>query len=288
MIRRLVPWSIALSFLFAIVLGAHAHAAPKRVLVLPFDGNADSTTRSRVNAAVQKLVRASADGAVVTVGDATFDETAAAVGCDPASPTCAVSVRTTLGVDELVYGSVTTDPAKQTTVVIRRSSVTSNPPRATTTPLAAADSPENVEQALAPVFGVTAAKADPIVPVEAAKPAPAGPRVDHGRRNIGIACVAGGGLGIAIGIALWASESSKQDEIDRAPTKTVTDLRHLQDLEDKAQTYAILGDVMIVAGLALGGVGGWILYKNHKTQESVVLTPVVTPTGPAVMLGGAW
>ncbi|MBL0215704.1 MAG: hypothetical protein IPQ07_17715 [Myxococcales bacterium] len=288
MSRRLVWWSIALSFLFTIVLGTSAHAGPKRVLVLPFDGNADGTTRSLVNAAVQKLARASADGAVVTVGDATFDETAAAVGCDPASPACAASVRTTLGVDELVYGSVTTDPAKQTTVVIRRSSVTSNPPRSTTIALAAEDSPDRIEQTLGPAFGVTAPNPEPIAPIPAPTPVPAGPRPDHTRRNIGIACVAGGGLGLAIGLALWGSESSKQDAIDRAPTKTVADLRRLQDLEDKAQTYAILGDVMIVAGLALGGVGGWILYKNHKTQESVVLTPVVTPTGPAVLLGGAW
>jgi hypothetical protein len=256
------------------------------VLVLPLDGNADGATRSRLNATVQKLERSSAPDATVTVADATFDETAAAVGCDPVAPQCAVSVRTTLGVDELVYGTVTTDPAGQTTIVIRRSSVTSNPPRETTATLAAGDPPDRVEQTLSPLFGGARAQVKeqtppPVVP-------PAGPPEDHTRRNLGIVCATGGGVVFIIGLALWASESSKQDQIDTAPTKTVSDLKNLQDLEDSAQTYALVGDVMVLAGLAVGGYGGWVLYKDHKEHQQVVVTPAVTPTGPTVTIGGTW
>ena len=264
-----------------VALVANAMAGPERVLVLPLDGNADPATRAKLNLSVHKLATESAAGAVVTMGDATFDEAAAAVGCNAGAPKCAISVRTTLGVDELVYGTVTTDPAGQTTIVIRRSSVTSNPPRersATLSPGA-----ESAEAELAPLFGV----AEPVAEPALLPPPPPPPPRDTSRRNIGIACASGGGVFIIIGLALWASESSKQDEIDNAPTQTLSELRHLQDLEDKAQTYAIVGDLVLLGGLALGGIGGWMLYKDHQ-ERSVVVTPAATPTGPAVVLRGTW
>ncbi len=268
-----------------VALAGTAMAGPKRILVLPLDGNADPGTRAKLNTSVQKLAKASSPDAGVTVGDATFDETAAAVGCDAAAPKCAISVRTTLGVDELIYGTVTNDPSGQATVVIRRSSVTSNPPVETTTTLPAGQPAEQAETQLAPLFGlaVTAPIAEP-TPLPPPPP-PAGR--DNRRRNIGIACASGGGVVFVIGLVLWASASSKQDEIDNAPTQTIGQLRRLKDLEDEAQTHAVAGDLMVLAGLALGGIGGWLLYKDHQ-ERRMVLTPAVTPTGPAVLLGGTW
>jgi hypothetical protein len=275
---------LCLSAVIVVALGATAVAGPKRVLVLPLDGNADPATRAKLNISVQKLAKQSAEGAVVSIGDATFDETAAAVGCDATAPKCAISVRTTLGVDELIYGTVTNDPSGQTTIVIRRSSVTSNPPREGTATLPGGEPAERAETQLAPLFGVTVT--EPVSEPPPPPPPPPPPR-DNSRRNIGIACASGGGVFIIIGLALWASESSKQDEINDAPTQTISQLRHLQDLEDKAQTYALVGDAMLLGGLALGGIGGWMLYKDHQ-ERSVVVTPAVTPTGPAVLLRGTW
>ena len=62
----------------------------------------------------------------VTVGDTTFNETAAAVGCSPDAPECAEQVRTTLAVDELVYGTADTADGS-TTIVVKRVSA-GNPP----------------------------------------------------------------------------------------------------------------------------------------------------------------
>lgn len=277
--------SLRLSAVIVFALGATAMAGPKRVLVLPLDGNADPATRARLNAAVQKLAKQEA--AAVTVGDATFDETAAAVGCIPTAAKCAISVRTTLGVDELIYGTVSSDPSGQATVVIRRSSVTNNPPRESTVTLPAAEPTDRTEAQLAPLFGVTVT-APVIEPVPAPLPPPPPPPPrDHTRRNVGIAAATGGGAVLVIGLALWASASSKQDEIDRAPTLTVDQLRALQDLEDEAQTRAIVGDVLVVGGLVLGGVGAWMLYKHHR-ERPVVVTPAVTPTSAAVLIEGAW
>ncbi len=281
-------WTVlGLGVLLALALEATAIAAPRRVLVLPLDGNAESATRARLNATVQKLAKATPD-TVVTIGDATFEETAAAVGCLVTAPSCPVSVRTTLGVDELVYGTVTTDPSGQTTLVIRRSSATNNPPRETTTMLSAADPPDRAEREIAPLFGVTPGVAEPVEPIAPVEPVDTGPPVDHTKRNIGIACATGGGVMFLIGLALLASYSGTQDEIDDAPTRSVAELRHLQELEDKAQRYALIGDLMVLGGLALGGYGGWVIYKDRQERRSVVVTPVATPTGPAVMIGGTW
>lgn len=278
---RCLGWVIALH----LALAATAIAGPRRVLVLPLDGNADPTTRTMLNASLQKLAKGGSAGATVTIGDATFEETAAAVGCLPKEPACAQQVRTTLGVDELVYGTATTDPNGATTVTVRRASETNDPPKETTGTLQQGDPPDKADAALGPAFGAQP-QTDP--PPPPPPDAPAGPPVDHTRRNIGIACTSGGGVMLLIGIALWASASSTQDDIDAAPTMTGQQLVALRDLEDKAQKYALVGDLMVLGGLALGGYGAWVLYKDHKEKQSVVVTPTVTPTAAGVSIGGVW
>ena len=273
--------TLRLPAIILVALSATAMAGPKRILVLPLDGNVDPATRAKLNATVQKLAKQAAAGAVVTVGDATFDETAAAVGCDPAAAKCALSVRSTLGVDELVYGTVTSDPSGQATIVIRRSSVTSNPPSESTATLATGQA-ERAGDQLAPLFGITVTAAPRVL-----RPPPPPPPRDHTRRNAGIVCAGGGGVFLVIGLVLWASVSSKQDAIDDAPTTTVDQLRALRDLEDTAQTTAIVGDLMVLGGLALGGVGGWLLYTDRQRRR-IVVAPSITPTGPAMLLGGTW
>ena len=280
---RQIGWVIALH----LALATLAIAGPRRVLVLPLDGNADPTTRNMLNASAQKLAKGGSAGATVTVGDATFDETAAAVGCLPKEPKCAQQVRTTLGVDELIYGTATTDPNGATTVTIRRASVADDPPKETTATVQQGDTADKADAALGPAFGQQT-----VVPDQPPPPPPPeepkGPPVDHTRRNIGIACATGGGVVFLIGLALWASASSTQDDIDSAPTMTAKQLVALRDLEDKAQRYAIGGDFMIVAGLALGGYGAWVLYKDHKEKQNVIVTPTVTPTAAGVSVGGVW
>ncbi len=273
--------TVAIFAAIVVAPGAPAFAGPKRLLVLPLDGNVEPALRAKLNQTVQKLARDAATEAMVTVGDATFDETAAAVGCAAAAPKCALAVRTTLGVDELVYGTVTSDVTGQITLVLRRSSPTSDPPTESTATIPAGG--ENPEMQLAPLFGIAVAAPPP----EPAPLPPPPPPPDHTRRNAGIAFAAGGGAVLAIGLVLWAGVSSKQDEIDRAPTRTVDDLRALQDLEDRAEKLAITGDVMVIGGLVLGGVGGWLLYTARR-ERSVSVAPAVTATGAAVMMRGTW
>ncbi len=86
------------------------------VMVLPIDGDADPALRTSLTALVEKAVQ---ELGTVKAGTTTLAETAAAVGCDPATPECAESVRTTLAVDVLVYGSTTTKDG-QVELVIRK------------------------------------------------------------------------------------------------------------------------------------------------------------------------
>src|SRR5258706_13023263 len=62
-------------------------AGARKVIVLTLDGDADPALRTRLQQSVVKAARANGDG--VTIGNTTFAETAAAAGCDPATPACA-------------------------------------------------------------------------------------------------------------------------------------------------------------------------------------------------------
>lgn len=260
-----------------------AHAGPSTTLVLPVDGDADPALRARLTSSVEKLARA--HGGKVTVGDTTFAETAAAVGCDPAAATCAEMVRSTLGVDVLVYGTATTTNG-QTTVVVKRAAVR-KPPRGASVVVTAEDPPERAEAGLTPVFDESVPTAEnpdqPPPPPE--QPGP--PGYPNGKRTKGIVVASAGGLSLIIGFALWSNKASVQDDIDSAPTDDAADFARLEELERRASKYAWVGNVMVLGGLALAGYGGWILYQDRQERQ-LAITPAVTPTSAGVTIGGRW
>src|ERR1700750_1752566 len=90
-----------------VVLVTSVAAGPRKVLVLPVDGNAPAAQRKSIDAEILKLAKANVDGDV-TEGDTTFADTATAVGCSAGQPECAQTVLSTLSVDEFVYGTATT------------------------------------------------------------------------------------------------------------------------------------------------------------------------------------
>ena len=267
-----------------------AEAAPRRVLVLPLDGNAEPALRAKLNLAVQKLARKTPGN--VAKGDTTFAETAAAVGCDPAAADCAETVRTTLGVDELVWGTATWTNGQTNLVVYR--SVATAPTRSGAVLLGPQDGADKADAGLAPLFGdggtiVTPNPTDPIVtdPVPDPGPQPQPPQYSNRKRTKGIILTASGGLVVVIGLALWSNKSSVQQDIDDAPTNDAADFARLEELESRAFTYAMVGNVMVLGGLAVGGYGGWILYQDRKERHAAV-TPQLTPTSAGVTVGGTW
>jgi hypothetical protein len=273
-------------------------AGPRKVIVLPLDGNAPAAQKSQLNDSIARVARAKSDGDV-TIGDTTFAETAAAVGCDPATPACAETVRSTLAVDELVYGTAKTDGGRTTVTVYRATE--GSEPTSRVSVLAETDSGDKVEPAIERVFTGEATGSDTVgsgsdvgsgsaAPV---RPRPKGNFFDTRERKLGVGLAGGGVVAIAIGISFWASKSDLQDQIDareeNGQTRTLTELEALQDLEDRAGSKAMWGNIMVGVGLGLAAAGAYFLYKDHQNRSATVTpAPVEAGTGMTLVLGGRW
>ncbi len=133
-----------------IALLTNVVAEPRKVLVLPLDGDAPAEQKKQLDDSIVKMARAKVQGDV-TVGDTTFAETAAAVGCDPATPACAETVRTTLGVDEVIYGKATT--ANGSTTVWLYRVAPGSVPTARTAVIAETDSGDEPSRCSSPRWG---------------------------------------------------------------------------------------------------------------------------------------
>jgi hypothetical protein len=281
---------------------ASAIAGPRKVLVLPLDGDAPAEQKSQLNDSIARLTRDKADGDV-TVGDTTFAETAAAVGCNPKAASCAETVRSTLGVDELVYGTAESHDGK-TKVTVRRAVANSSPSSQTAT-IEASDSGDRAEPALAPVFsgssesvssepaggpatGAATGAADGSA-AAADRPRPGGNFFDTRERKLGVGLAAGGAISLVIGFSFWASKSDLQDQIDNSAPRTFEQIEALKELEDRAASKAMWGNIMVALGIGLGGAGAYFLYKDHKNRSATVApAPVEAGTGATVNLRGTW
>jgi hypothetical protein len=289
-----------------VALASTADAGPRKVLVLPLDGSAPAETRKKLSVSFQKMARL-LDGEV-DPGNATLGDTAAAINCDPVKLKCVENVRATLGVDELVYG--TADESNGTITVVAKRYRKGKKPREITVNVAPNDPPNKVEAELLPAFGSEPLPDDPqgdalkdpngatgttgtITEIVTA-PDPVKeetqtdrPAVNNRERNIAIGVTAGGGVLLALGLALWAQTSSLQDDIDDHPRNTPEDFANLTELEDKASARGWAGNIFIIAGLAVAGYGGYRLYKHYKS-EPVTVTPTPVEGGAAVTLRGVW
>ena len=265
--------------------------APHKILVLPADGNAAPAARAKLTSQLSRLAR-SLDGELA-VAEATFPDTALAVGCDPQAPACTDEVIATLGVDELVWATATRD-AGQTRVLARRAT-RGAPPRTLTMAITTADpdARDRLDAGLAPLFAPPVAPGQVLQPPSptAAGHAPAPALTEpparqddaRGDRNVGIALATGGGVALVLGLALWVNYASLQDSINQHPTRTASDFSDLHALEDRAATYAITGDLAVALGLAVGGLGAYYLYRSHR-GTGVALTPAPIAHGAGLTL----
>ena len=274
------------------LVAATVGAGPRKVLVLPVDGSADAGLRSKLTVVVQDLAKTSVSGEV-TNGDTTFAETASAVGCDPNRPACVDTVLGTLAVDEVVWGTATPNADGSTTLVVKRATK-GTPPHEQTAIIAQTESPDVATTRIAPLFGVTgtvalgsgsATTTEPEGSGSGAPSVPPSPWSDQKKLGVGLAV--GGGALIVVGLALWASESGVQDDINNAPDQTAAQIQALKDLESKAQGYAWGGNIAMVLGLGAGGYGAYLLWKDHK--EHTLVTPQPAPGGGVTfVLRGSW
>jgi hypothetical protein len=114
----------------------------------------------------------------------------------------------------------------------------------------------------------------------------------HDNRRLHVAGLAvGGGLAL-LGLLMWAEASSTQGDIDAAPTRTLADFQNLQDLQSRADTFASLGNVMFVGGVLVGGIAGYLYWRDRRAGHSshqAHLAPAVFDHGAGLTLsfGGA-
>lgn len=269
-------------------------AQPRKVLVLPLDGNAPGAQRTKLDENIASLAKLRL-GASVTVGDTTFNETAAAVGCSPSDATCAEQVRTTLAVDELIYGTATTADGSTTVTVLRAQA--GSDPKTQISVIPETDSGDAATATIEPLFTASstgsAAGSDVLGSGAGSQVEPEKPRqgfFSTKESKLGLGIGGGGVILFVVGLSLWASASSIQDDIDNHPTQTLAQINDLKALEDRAGDKALQGNIFVVLGLAATGVGAYFLWKDRKNRRAAALAPapVDNGTGMTFVLRGSW
>jgi hypothetical protein len=102
-----------------------------------------------------------------------------------------------------------------------------------------------------------------------------------------LAGMVGGGGMVLVGLVLWGSAASVQDEIDSVPANTKEQLRALQDLETRGDGYATAGNLFVAGGLIVGGISTYYFLKRGRGRTRVarrgpVLVPVVVEGGGGI------
>ncbi|MBA3393741.1 MAG: hypothetical protein H0T89_13925 [Deltaproteobacteria bacterium] len=314
------PFVAALAALTLVTSLGDVRADGEKVLVLRSEGRVDGKARGKIEAAVLKLAKTSS---AATRGDITYAEAAAAVGCKPEQAACKDEVLGMLAVDEIV--TITADPKPGGVEVLVRRIGKGGVTRTAMT-VVAVDKPDQLD-AIGPLFGKeptpTTTPETPPAPAitkveprpEPAPPEPAPtlpppaavqeptpsvvitpptsePRDDssHPNSRLHKLGMIGGGTLFVVGLVFWGSAASVEGDIDTAPRETKEQLLRLQELEQEADDYAAVGNLLVLTGVVVGGVSTYFFLKGRKRSSSTArITPTVMGDGAgiAVTFGGS-
>jgi len=135
-----------------------------------------------------------------------------------------------------------------------------------------------------PAAPITTAQADTVTAAPNGQvTAPEG-HEDHKRLEL-TGMAVGGGL-VLLSFVMWAEASSTQSDIDSAPTKTLADLHHLQDLESQGDAYSGIGNLMFIGGVGLAAVSTYFWWRDRRADhgQQARLAPTVLDHGAGVVL----
>jgi hypothetical protein len=124
---------------------------------------------------------------------------------------------------------------------------------------------------------VTAAPAQVVEPVAIDRPA-------GSRRRLYLGGLVVGGVLVAAGTVLWIQAARVNGEIGDAPDRTSADVERLRALEADGDRYALWGNVTVVAGVAVAGASGFLLWRDRRRGTAVGLGPALVPGGAGVAL----
>jgi hypothetical protein len=314
----------------SLVLAAHAASAdPRHTLVLKSEGTAGADARGKVDVQVLKLAKSL--GGNVEAGEVSFSDATTMVGCNPSESSCKDQVLDTLGVDEIVTTTVDKAPGGALKVTVRRMAKTGMPSEQTTIVPAGQAPDAKLNSDVGPMFGAAprtdkpsdasigaelgatagggSATSAPEPAAVTTTPAPSEPaqpdavtaapnnqvtttpedRIDHRRLEL-TGMGVGGGL-VVLSFILWAEAGSTQSDIDAAPTKTAQDFKNLADLENQADSYAGLGNLMFIGGAAIAGVSTYFWWRDrkHASTQQARFAPAVFDHGAGITLSfGGW
>jgi len=297
---------VTIAALTALAAPARADELAARVLVPPSEGSAPKSMPDLGTKVADALARGAAQTTTtVTRAGATLTDTAVVVGCDLSARTCLDAVAAALNVDQILFAKITPDPNDPDTAQVDVTAVTRETEPVTRSFTVHAASTDDDLAAIEPAAvemlqtgesrrrsGSTPPDNTKPPPPPPPPPAPLPPAAPTETRSATLPLVATitGAVVVAAGATCWAVASSKQGQIDSAPTTTAADLEHLASLESSAKGYATAGNVLVISGAVVTLAGGalWWRARHGHHHGKVAVTPAVGADRAMLVVGGAW
>ncbi len=273
----------------------HAQKATDKTLLVPLE--ADDASRAGIAETLSDILTdiLHQRRAALIEARVSRDDLAAVAGCADDGDSCLQRVAEEMGVAHVIMGKVAAQGDKIAVTLALHDAGSDT--RRRTVVVAPDDHDRFRIEAIAFLDGTEAPKpiakpAAVVGPSSSIGEQPPGGGFALGRVKPYTWGVLGGGLVLAgIGAVLYTLASDKQDEIDRAPTDTLSDLQRLESLESDGKNLAALGNVATIAGaLAVGaGVTLAILQgRRGDTPPRVSAAPTIGHgLGVVITVGGA-
>jgi len=271
-----------LSAFALLAIAAPAWAEPQ-VLIIPFGDPLQGDLAAappRFDAALADVVRENGgEPLTARVGSA---EIAAIMGCaDAESNDCFEESATTLGVDRILVGRAAQQDDGH--VQVSLTYFEAGKPVRRKQFVLASDQPdpaaEEVRAAARELIGGPPEPPPPPPPEQQPPPPPPPPAgFSFGRVRPWTWGVAGGGVAlIGLGALFLALASDKQAQVDAAPTDTLEDLRHLEDLERSGRRLTLLGNVGVLGGTVALITGAVLIWRQGRAPANEQPAMAVVP-----------
>lgn len=271
-----------------VAIASPAAAEDKRAQVFPLSA---SGMPDKLATAPTKVTKALAQSIGAVVASVPIEDAAGLLECDPEASTCLAAVAKSLGVERLVFGSISYHAGGKYKVTLTRFDV--GPDRQQQTFELSGGTADQLASELvkasSSLFGGVTIEEDPTPDPTKPAPEPVKDRSAPGKITTGTWALVGGGAVLAAGgtVMLVSAQSIKRD-VQNAPTDSLDDIRRLRALEDKGVQRTLIGNVLLIGGgvaLAAGVIRAVIQRKSSvAVADDPIVQPVPTEGGAMIVL----